>query len=1399
MMNMDPDKLKQLSDQLGLSGPDLLTFVSVENKAAREDRARERSLERFRLENNSATPAPQANHNLTKLKLLPYNEGEDLSSYLTRFERIANVYKWDDAQKAIQLASLLKDKTLEIYSTYDDEISNSYDNLKEALLNSYRLNDDHYRKEFRTSRIKIDYTFKQFGIDLSRKFDYWLGSAKVAKTFDSLRDFMITDQFLSAVPPEVRTFIKEQDPSQNSVTDVSALADTYGNAHPNVYKISNVSNKPIPRSKPKFEEKNVPSADKNVQSRYDFSKVKCYSCGELGHKKPYCPKNPKSNVQIHKVAHDSIKTSNTIPRPMYQGTVNGARVSTILNDTGCSCVMVHDDIVPDCDVTDCKMICSDYLGRKDSFPLVDIYLKCELFEGWVKAVRAPLQHCAVLLGNVNWYNGSSADLRVHTAPAEPRALCDATPINAVTTRSSAKRNVIHPLILPDIEPLKLNKLEFSQLQNNCDSLTNIRSKVITGERVTSRSKREYEFVMLDDLIFRKCVNSPNQIEINKYVLVVPAACRKLVLKTSHDLPVSGHFSHRRTEMKICDKFWWPGLSSDVRRYCKSCDSCQRMSARGRTRRVAMVTMPIISTPFERVAIDIVGPLSPPTRGGHRYILTMIDYATSFIEAVPLKEITSVVIAEALMELFARVGIPREVISDRGSNFTSDLMGQVHKLVGIKPIFTTPYHPQTNGKLERQHAVMKSILRKLCQDKPNDWNRYLIPTLFAMREVPSETTGYSPFELLYGRQVRGPLAILNDLWIEPELDQELRTSYEYVIELRERIEDTAQLAMENSKIKTQMYKNYFDKNSVKRTFKQGDEILLLLPDSTNKLLTSWKGPYSIIAVKSNLNYVIDVGGNHKLFHVNLLKPYVRRATTNCMFLMDETPTLDYLGINSNQLVNTCVIPSNTEDDVGHLYLLDKENNQCMLNICPELSGSRRESIKAALLPYQHVLSDLPGLTNTLTHTITLNTTGVVCNRNYPIPVHLREAFNDEIDRMLDMGVITPSCSNFCSPSVVVEKQGSDPKSYRITQDFRALNAITKFDAEPMPSIEGDLRKFSQAKFISEIDITRAYYQIPLDVDSRKYTAFATSYGLMEYVKMPFGLVTACATYVRLMRKVFANLPAEASDCISIYFDNIFIATESFEHHLELLKFVFERLSNHGLTARPSKCNFLYSEINYLGFRVGKGMLSPLPSNLVAITEMPKPANKKQLRSFLGMLSFYRIFIPNLANLTAPLSDMLKKGTKEPLAWNSLSSENFDILKNVMVTPPILKIPDLSRQFCLRTDASNHGLGAMLFQYFENIPQPVSYASRKLLAAERNYASIEKECLALVWAVDKFRYYLYGKEFIIETDHRPLTYLQNFRDKNPRLTRWALSLQPYKFTVVYIPGKDNHGADILSRCI
>ena len=225
-MNIDPEKLKAISQQLDLTGKDLLTFLTNENKLSRDERARDRSLERLRIEQNSNVTVPASEPNLNKLKLLPYNEGDDLSAYLTRFERVAVVYKWDSFRKAIQLASLLQDKALQIYSTYDDVTTNDYDKLKQALLNSYKLNDEHYRKEFRTSRIKPDATFQQFGIDLGRKFDSWVGSANVEKNYDCLRNFVVSDQFMSAVPPEVRTFIKEQQPACTSISDVAKIADT---------------------------------------------------------------------------------------------------------------------------------------------------------------------------------------------------------------------------------------------------------------------------------------------------------------------------------------------------------------------------------------------------------------------------------------------------------------------------------------------------------------------------------------------------------------------------------------------------------------------------------------------------------------------------------------------------------------------------------------------------------------------------------------------------------------------------------------------------------------------------------------------------------------------------------------------------------------------------------------------------------------------------------------------------------------------------------------------------------------------------------------------------------------------------------------------------------------------
>jgi hypothetical protein len=173
------------------------------------------------------------------------------------------------------------------------------------------------------------------------------------------------------------------------------------------------------------------------------------------------------------------------------------------------------------------------------------------------------------------------------------------------------------------------------------------------------------------------------------------------------------------------------------------------------------------------------------------------------------------------------------------------MGELHLLLGVKPLFTTAYHPMCNGRIERMHSTLKACLKKLCADKPREWHRYLIPTLFAMREIPSDRSGFSPFELLYGRQVRGPLSVLRDLWEDSTLVDEQRTLFQYVIELREKLDECMQLAVSASEISSAKYKHYFDIKSQNRSFAHRDEVLVLLPDSSNKLLMAWKGPFQVL--------------------------------------------------------------------------------------------------------------------------------------------------------------------------------------------------------------------------------------------------------------------------------------------------------------------------------------------------------------------------------------------------------------------------------------------------------------------------------------------------------------------------------------------------------------------------
>ncbi|GFO27346.1 gypsy retrotransposon integrase-like protein 1 [Plakobranchus ocellatus] len=311
------------------------------------------------------------------------------------------------------------------------------------------------------------------------------------------------------------------------------------------------------------------------------------------------------------------------------------------------------------------------------------------------------------------------------------------------------------------------------------------------------------------------------------------------MSVAHDSITGAHLGIRRTKDKVLSNFYWPEVNGDVTRYCRSCDVCQRTVKKGTVPRVPLEKVPLIDTPFKRVAIDLVGPINLPSEAGHRFILTLVDYATRFAEAVPLRKIDTQSVAEALVDIYSRLGVPEEVLSYQRTQFISDCMKEVCRLLGIKQKTTTPYHPMCNGLVERFNATLKTCLRRLCSEQPRQWHRYINPLLFAYREMPQESTHFAPFELLYGRTVRGSMHILRELWTKEIEEPDVKSSYEYVLNLLERLDDTLKIAREELENAHGRQKCYYDRTAKRRKFSVGEKVLVLLPTDSNKLLMQWK--------------------------------------------------------------------------------------------------------------------------------------------------------------------------------------------------------------------------------------------------------------------------------------------------------------------------------------------------------------------------------------------------------------------------------------------------------------------------------------------------------------------------------------------------------------------------------
>lgn len=415
------------------------------------------------------------------------------------------------------------------------------------------------------------------------------------------------------------------------------------------------------------------------------------------------------------------------------------------------------------------------------------------------------------------------------------------------------------------------------------------------------------------------------------------------------------------------------------------------------------------------------------------------------------------------------------------------------------------------------------------------------------------------------------------------------------------------------------------------------------------------------------------------------------------------------------------------------------------------------------------------------------------KQFPMSPYMLEILNKELDKMLELGVVEPSQSPWCSPVLLVRKANGE---YRFCFDGRSLNALTKHDSYPLPRIDRILDCLRNSKFISSIDLRHAFWQIPLEEEAKEKTAFAVAgRGLFQFTVNPFGLVNSASYQQRLCDLLFGP---RLEPHVFTYLDDIIVTSSTFEEHLKLLSEVRKILADANLTVNLKKCKFFRSSLKYLGFVIGTDGLHTDPDKVTAILNYPKPKTATEVKRFLGMCSWFRRFINDFASTVSPLNDLLRgKRKKQQIEWTSAAENSFLAIKQALVSAPILSQPDFSEPFVIQSDASDTGIGGILSQTLDGAERVIAYASRSLSKSERNFSVTERECLAVIFCIEKFRPYIEGVHFTVRTDHHSLLWLNNIKNPSGRLARWAVRLRQFSFTLVHRKGRDNVVPDALSR--
>ncbi|XP_072036952.1 uncharacterized protein [Amphiura filiformis] len=965
------------------------------------------------------------------------------------------------------------------------------------------------------------------------------------------------------------------------------------------------------------------------------------------------------------------------------------------------------------------------------------------------------------------------------------------------TKSEGEQKTPDPVQIRDSkqDPLSHNKLIFEQ--ENDPEIS------ILGQRALTPQEAEQSpvcFYKQNEVLMRKWRPPDAQMDEEWRVvhqIVIPKVYRNDVISIAHDTPMAGHLGVKKTYDRILQHFWWPSLKKDVAEYCKTCHPCQMVGKPNQKIPSApLKPIPAFEEPFSRVLIDCVGPL-PKTKSGNQYLLTIMCASTRFPEAIPLRNIKAPQIVKALTKFFTLVGLPKEIQSDQGSNFMSGVFQQVMQQLGIKQFKSSAYHPESQGALERFHQTLKNMIKTYCYEFERDWDEGVHLLLFAAREAVQTSLGFSPFELVFGHSVRGPLKLLKERWLSEHTDLNL---LDYVVNFKERLFRATEIAHDNLKQSQEKMKTWYDKGSRNRVFEPGDKVLALFPIQGQPLQARYTGPYEIDSKVGEVNYIVKTPGRRKakqLCHINMLKEYFERSEQNsqpvCATATAPMPHGDEKEkVTIKHTEDTCM--SDPSDSLSDKHTeCSLKNSDVLSNLDTKwthLPPNQQSELKDLVHEWETIFPDVPNTTDLTYHDIDVGDTEPIKQHPYRVNPIKQEYLNKEIQYMLDNDIIEPSNSEWSSPCILVPKPDG---SYRFVTDFRKVNHFSKTDSYPIPRIDDCIDKIGNAKFVSKFDLLKGYWQVPLTERAKEITAFCTPEGLYQYKKMPFGLKNAPASFQRLVNSLVSDLHG-----CEAYIDDIIVYSQTWEEHIQQLHQLFERLSKANLTVNLMKSEFCHTTVTYLGHVVGQGQVKPIKAKIEVIEQFPTPMTKKELMRFLGMAGYYRKFCANFSEIAHPLTNLLRKDEK--FIWTDQCQSAFSKIKAILINAPILSAPDFLKQFKLTVDASDIGCGAVLMQEDEKgIDHPLCYFSKKFNKHQKNYSTIEKECLALLLALQHFEVYLCTTVYpvLIFTDHNPLTFIHRMKNKNQRLVRWSLTLQGYSLDIKHIKGKDNVVADALSR--